>query len=182
MCKPSPESNSLSSRCRENIPHIQFIGLVQSNTEFVQNRDAIWQPIANPPLAGPGEERRDPRWGCPREATYLGVSVVLSGAGGTPGAPCEGQRGRRSPRPGGDAAAALPGGAGTVPPASQLRGVEAAFWLPPAWSTVNNVPAVSADKPSLMRLQQKHSNMRYRTSAGIFIFFFLELVLRKNER
>lgn len=54
------------------------------------------------------------------------------------------------------------------PKASRHRGVEAAFWLPQAWSTVNNMPAVSADKPSLMRLQQKHSNMHYRTSVGIF--------------
>lgn len=54
------------------------------------------------------------------------------------------------------------------PKASRHRGVEAAYWLPQAWSTVNNMPAVSADKPSLMRLQQKHSNMHYRTSAGIF--------------
>jgi len=59
------------------------------------------------------------------------------------------------------------------PKASRHWGVEAAFWLPQAWSTVNNMPAVSADKPSLMRLQQKHSNTHYRTSAGIF---FLELV------
>lgn len=62
------------------------------------------------------------------------------------------------------------------PKASRHQGVEAAFWLPQAWSTVNNMPAVSADKPSLMRLQQKHSNMHYRTSVGIF---FLELVFRK---
>lgn len=54
------------------------------------------------------------------------------------------------------------------PKASRHQGVEAAFWLPQAWSTVNNMPAVSADKPSLMRLQQKHSNMHYRTSVGIF--------------
>lgn len=182
MCKPSPESNSLSSRCRENIPHIQFIGLVQSNTEFVQNRDAIWQPIANPPLAGPRRRKARPQVGLSTGGHVPWCVRRAQRRRGGPREPCgEGQRGRRSPRPSGDDAAALPGGAGTVPPASRLRGVEAAFWLPPAWSTVNNVPAVSADKPSLMRLQQKHSNMHYRTSAGIFIFFFLELVLKKMK-
>lgn len=53
MHKPSSESNSLSSRCRENISLIQFIRLVQSNKEFVQNGDTIWQMIANLLLASP---------------------------------------------------------------------------------------------------------------------------------
>lgn len=124
-------------------------------------------------LPARGEERRDPRWGCPREATYLGVSVVLSGAAGDPGSPAArgsgagGARGRAGMMLRRSRAALAP-----FPPPAGSGGVEAAFWLPPAWSTVNNVPAVSADKPSLMRLQQKHSNMHYRTSAGIFIFFF----------
>lgn len=67
------------------------------------------------------------------------------------------------------------------PKASRHRGVEAAYWLPQAWSTVNNMPAVSADKPSLMRLQQKHSNMHYRTSAGIFSGACLGKKKKKKE-
>lgn len=108
--------------------------------------------------------------GC-RPAWGHGAALARVGAGGrlSPGLPDpEATRGCSSERSQSQPAEEDQPMLARFPKASRHRGVEAAYWLPQAWSTVNNMPAVSADKPSLMRLQQKHSNMHYRTSAGIF--------------
>lgn len=145
-----------------------------------------------------GKERRETPTDHPgtrlrlsREDTYLGGSLLLPWAGGlccwpaprSPRRPPAGRRSRQAepghPHPGAmlrcssQRSQSQPAEEdqpmlARFPKASRHQGVEAAFWLPQAWSTVNNMPAVSADKPSLMRLQQKHSNMHYRTSVGIF--------------
>lgn len=161
---------------------------------------ASCQPTAEKGVRRP-RSTQAPGWGCPREDTYLGVSLLLPRAGAgaagpscSPGSPrcppsaqssrlaepgllhpgptqrCSSERSQSQPAEEDQPMLAR------FPKASRHQGVEAAFWLPQAWSTVNNMPAVSADKPSLMRLQQKHSNMHYRTSVGIF---FLELVFKK---
>lgn len=117
----------------------------------------------------------------PQEDTYLAGSLLLPPARAPQPAVPPGSAGRPGPRSAPRAQAGCSSRRSQsqpaeedqpmlarFPKASRHQGVEAAFWLPQAWSTVNNMPAVSADKPSLMRLQQKHSNMHYRTSVGIF--------------
>lgn len=111
MCKPSLESNSLSSRCRENISLIQFIWVVQSNTQFVENRGSAWQMIPTLLLASLLQRKAwDAHgahgWGCPQEDTYLGGSLLLPRAARcrpAPGAHAAllptGTRGRPSPGP-----------------------------------------------------------------------------------
>lgn len=126
MCKRSLESNSLSSRCRENISLIQFIWLVQSNNEFVQNRGTIWQTITDLLLASPRYRKaQEPYGGCrhpgervhgrPRtlaDPSCSRGSTAVCGRGlpagtGTRRSPRSGRRGRQAepwaPRPRGHA-------------------------------------------------------------------------------
>lgn len=134
MCKPSLESNSLSSRCRENISLIQFIWVVQSNTQFVENRGTAWQMIPRfapcqpirkkgvrrPRSTRPPAEvvpRRTRTWLCPWCSQQPGVCTAVPGAhaalppAGAPGRPSPGSC---TQGPQGDAPA-------SAPKASQLK-------------------------------------------------------------
>lgn len=66
MCKPNLESNSLSSRCRENISLIQFVWVVQSNTQIVENRGTAWQMIPSLLLASLWQRKAWDAHGPPR--------------------------------------------------------------------------------------------------------------------